>query len=113
MSTGRGSYRLGSVSRLEAETLADGLAYQHGKRILALRVLAIGEASSAPIMASQEGRQTAHTNTPSTCCPDLQAEKNASAKVSCLRDGRTPHLMRLVNWGTEKITAQPDWPGKD
>ena len=28
---------LGNVSRAEAETLAHGLAYEHGKRILALR----------------------------------------------------------------------------
>lgn len=33
---------LGSVSRLEAETLAHGLAYEHGKRILALRALRRG-----------------------------------------------------------------------
>jgi hypothetical protein len=32
----------GSVSRLEAETLAHGLAYEHGKRILALRGIGKG-----------------------------------------------------------------------
>ena len=38
---------LGSVSRLEAETLAHGLAYEHGKRILALRALRRGDHRSS------------------------------------------------------------------
>ena len=38
---------LGNVSRMEAETLAHGLAYEHGKRILAFRALKRGDPRSS------------------------------------------------------------------
>lgn len=56
---------LGSVSRFEAETL-DGLAYEHGKRILALRGVAKGAPQTLPLTRSFEGQ----TGTLSVYVPD-------------------------------------------
>ncbi len=78
---------LGSVSRLEAETLAHGLAYEHGKRILAFRGLARGEPKSRPTM-----RLTV-TPPPSV---DNDVEPSAPEPIK-LRDGGRPHLMLLVD----------------
>ena len=65
---------LGSVSRLEAETLAHVLAYEHGKRILALRAFAKGEPLILPTIRA-EGRQN---GTPTVALP-VSANDEATA----------------------------------
>ncbi len=88
---------LGSVSRLEAETLAHGLAYQHGKRILAVRGLARGEPQPLPTTPSEEQQ----TGTPRTTLPTF-ADGPFSEPLR-LRNGGRPHLMLLVDlWARRK-----------
>lgn len=82
---------LGSVSRLEAETLAHGLAYEHGKRILALRGLAKSDPQALPIGQCQEGQN----GTPSI------ADQASSPPPNGQRPQRS--LMRLVDlWERRK-----------
>ena len=84
---------LGNVSRVEAEMLAHGLAYEHGKRILALRALAKGE----PHTADTRSREAAERHI------ELALPKDEPAPSPNLRDGRRPHLMRLVDlWERRK-----------
>jgi len=89
---------LGSVSRGEAEMLAHLLAYEHAKRILALRALAKGEPLILPTIRAEE-RQNA---TPTVTLP-VSAKDEPTAPPPNLRDGRRPHLMRLVDlWERRK-----------
>ena len=83
---------------MEAETLAHGLAYEHGKRILALRALAKGEPLILPTIRAEE-RQN---DTPTVALP-VSAKDEPTAPPPNLRDGRRPHLMRLVDlWERRK-----------
>jgi len=91
---------LGNVSRAEAETLAHALAHEHGKRILALRGLAKSEPETLPTIRDG-GNVTPTTTRP--VCADGEPNKCAGAEVPDLRNGRRPHLMRLVNlWERRK-----------
>ena len=75
---------LGSVSRLEAETLAHGLAHEHGKRILTLRAVGRGEPLILPLV-----RPEPQNGAPFTA-PPMCANGEPSAVARNLRDGRRP-----------------------
>ena len=88
---------LGNVSRAEAETLAHALAHEHGKRILVLRGLASG-APETPPTEFADGQNSAPSGTLPTC-PNAEPVP----ETPNLRDGRRPHLMRLVDlWERRK-----------
>jgi integrase len=78
--------------------LAHGLAYEHAKRILTLRALAKGEPLILPTIRTEE-RQNA---TPTVTLP-VSAKDEPTALPPSLRNGRRPHLMRLVDlWERRK-----------
>jgi integrase len=81
---------LGNVSRAEAEILAHGLAYEHGRRILALRA-----------------SQNSQTTTPPAVVPITEGQRQevADQVPRPTHNGQRPHrsLMRLVDlWERRK-----------